>query len=180
MKLPRDHHHRDLLEVENGIAATGHPDAARAAVTVMEQGGNAFDAIVAAGFTACVVEPLSCGIGGHGRLSARSAQAGRFITYDFQVRAPAAAHARMFGDPARPCEGAMAVGVPGLVAGLCAVHAELGTLPLPTIMAPAIACAERGYDFNWKDAMAIALLRDTLAGFPAAADLLLPGGKSPE
>ena len=79
-----------------GVVVGGHIDEATAGIAMIQAGGNAIDALVAAAFVGFVVEPASCGIGGYGRLAVRLGRDGRFVTFDHYVRAPGAARPDMF------------------------------------------------------------------------------------
>src|SRR5215831_16796271 len=79
-----------------GAVAAGHPAEVGAGLAILADGGNAFDAVVAAAFMGYVVEPAMCGIGGYGRLSAFDAKRGELIAVDHYLRAPGAAHPDMF------------------------------------------------------------------------------------
>ena len=70
-----------------GVVAAGHEHTAEAAADVLREGGNAFDAIVAAHFVACVAEPVLCSLGGGGFLITRTAE-GRNLLYDFFAHTP--------------------------------------------------------------------------------------------
>ena len=70
-----------------GIIAAGHPETARAAEIILQEGGNAFDAIVAAHLAACVAEPVLTSLAGGGFLLAHSADK-KDIVYDFFVQTP--------------------------------------------------------------------------------------------
>ena len=125
---------------------------------MLAEGGNAVDAVVAAAFTAFVVEPINCGLGGYGHLSHVLPRRARFVTVDHGPRAPAAARPtccragradeRHYDWPQvvdrRNELGALATAVPGAVAGLCAAHAQAGRLPLAQVLEPAIELAEAG------------------------------------
>ena len=54
-----------------GVIAAGHPQTVRAAAIILEEGGNAFDAVLAAAFASCVAEPVLASLGGGGFLLAR-------------------------------------------------------------------------------------------------------------
>ena len=93
-------HTRTPLEAERGVCAGGHPAVADAGVRLMQEGGNAIDALVGAAFTAFVVEPAMCGLGGYARISVYAPDRGGFLSFDAYARAPLAATPGMFG-PAR-------------------------------------------------------------------------------
>lgn len=123
-----------------GVVATAHPLATAAATRMLELGGNAADAAVAAAFALAVVEPSMNGIGGRTQILMHL-PSGEIRGIDATTQAPAtydpetAPQAR-YGYPT--------VGVPGAVAGLMRLHGEYGTLPRETVMAPAIDYAEHG------------------------------------
>ncbi|WP_339781041.1 gamma-glutamyltransferase [uncultured Thalassospira sp.] len=124
-----------------GAVAAGHEETARAAQNVLEAGGTAFDAIIAAMWTACVVEPVLASLGGGGFLMARPAgQTPRL--YDFFVETPLAKRpgesleferciARFAGGVKQEFHGGYgAVATPGMVAGLFSVHDDLCHFPM--------------------------------------------------
>lgn len=184
-----------LVEVERGVVAGGHRLAAEAGVRVMQAGGNAIDALVAAAFTSFVVEPASCGIGGYGHISIYLAGGERFVSIDAYGRAPLRASAAMFeaeestgptyyGHPFskgnKAMTGPLAIAVPGAVAGFCEAHAAFGRLPLPRVLEPAIEAAEAGTGFTFSDGLSIAArlaAGDRIEG--ESARMLLPGGRAP-
>lgn len=185
---------RTPVEAERGVCAGGHPAVADAGVRLMQEGGNAFDALVGAAFTAFVVEPAMCGLGGYARISAHAPDRGGFLSFDAYARAPLAATPDMFepdlsraptyyghpftaGDRAE--HGFLAVAVPGAVAGCCDVHAMLGRLPLAQVMAPAIEAAQQGIEVAWSDLLALADVSRYLDRFPDTQAVWMPGGKLP-
>ncbi len=190
----RIHTHGEV-EVERGVCSGGHPLSVEAGVRVMEQGGNAIDALVAGAFTACVTEQASCGLGGYAHISLWLADPGEFLTIDAYCRAPLKAHARMFkldrkrsptyyGHPFTKGDqayyGMLAPAVPGAVAGFVDAHALGGKLPLAQVLAPAIEAAEAGVALRWDDKATIADNAERIAALPATAAHLLPGGKLPD
>ena len=131
-----------------GLVATAHEEATSAGLDMLKAGGTACDAAVAAAFTLAVVEPYSSGIGGGGFVLLRHNKKVTFL--DFREVGPALAKADMYmrnghaeGLLAR--DGALAVGVPGAVAGYIDLHKRCGKLPLATVMARAIRLAQEGY-----------------------------------
>ena len=138
--------------------ACGHEVTAAAAREVLEDGGNAFDAAVAAACTACVAEPVLCSLAGGGYLLA--APAGReAVAYDFFVDTPR--HRRPdaeldlypidadFGPATQTFHiGLGSVATPGMVAGLFAVHGDLCRLPMRRLVEPAVRAARDGVVVN--------------------------------
>lgn len=151
---------KKVVRGDGGVVASAHPLASQVAIDVMNAGGNAVDAAVAASFMISVVRPQSTGLGGGGFFVFRDAQRKKNFVYDFRERAPIKAEKKMYldkrGKPrkfihqgvaygAASVDGGLAVGVPGLVDGLLRVHAEHGKLPLSVVMAEAIAVARAGF-----------------------------------
>lgn len=131
--------------------------AAEAAAAILHQGGNAFDAIVAAAFAQAVVAPHNCGIGGYAAtLIAFHARTKSVVALDANAAAPRAATADMFPIVAeadslnyrliddRHKRGPLSVAVPGVLEGLLKTLETWGSLDRKTIMAPAIAHARNG------------------------------------
>jgi len=133
--------------------ASAHPVATAAGHSILDQGGNAFDAAVAVASTLAVVEPYSSGLGGGGffllRQPGNSDQPYRFI--DARETAPLSANRDLYRDsdgvvqrdPA--INGPMAAGIPGVPAALAHLAEHYGKLPLAQSLAPAIAAAENGF-----------------------------------
>lgn len=133
-----------------GVAATAHPVATGAAVRMLDRGGNAVDAAVAAAFTLAVVAPYHSGLGGGGVAVVHDHKKGEERFLAFREVAPKAAHPEMFVRdgkvvPGLSTDGGLAVGVPGAVAGYLALHAAYGRLKLREVLAPAIAAARAGF-----------------------------------
>lgn len=124
-----------------GMVVAAQPLATAAGVEMLERGGNAADAAVAAAFAVSVVEPSMNSIGGRTQILVRTPE-GSFHGIDATTQAPDTydpdtAPQAGYGYPT--------VGVPGAVAGLTRLLAEHGTLPLATVMAPAIQYASEGF-----------------------------------
>jgi gamma-glutamyltranspeptidase/glutathione hydrolase len=122
-----------------GMVATSQPLATRAGLRMLELGGNAADAALAAAAVLCVTEPMSTGIGGD--CFALVWQDGRLVGLDAAGPAPRAA------DPVVPVavHGPRSVNVPGAVAGWAVLAERYGKLGLDTCLADAIDAAERGF-----------------------------------
>jgi gamma-glutamyltranspeptidase/glutathione hydrolase len=185
---------RSEVVAENGVVVGGHQLEADAGVRIMQEGGNAIDALVAAAFVGFVVEPASCGLGGYGRLSIYLGQRQEFITIDHYVRAPLKAHRHMFeldtesswhyyGHPKtkglKAERGYLSPAVPGAVAGMCAAHEMYGCLPLAQVLAPAIEIADQGLLVSWQLALTINNQIADIEQHPYLAEFLLPDGRSP-
>ena len=185
---------RSAVTGERGVVAAGHEASAAAGVRALEEGGNAFDALVAAAFASYVTEPGMCGIGGYGRLSAFRAADASLWSVDHYLRAPLGARPDMYEiDEARGLkyyetpwtkglraeEGPLASGVPGAVAGLYWTQRRLGRLPWKEVLAPAVELARQCLPADWLLVMQIARNLETVLRYPDAAALLLPEGRLP-
>ncbi|OKH88900.1 gamma-glutamyltransferase family protein [Thalassospira sp. TSL5-1] len=138
-----------------GAVAAGHIETARAARDVLEAGGTAFDAVIAAMWAACVAEPVLASLGGGGFLMARPAGKPPRL-YDFFVETPLAKRpaeqlefksciATFAGGVEQEFHGGYgAVATPGVVAGLFAVHRDLAGMPMADLAAPARSLARDG------------------------------------
>jgi gamma-glutamyltranspeptidase / glutathione hydrolase len=160
-----------------GAVATAHPIASKAALTALEQGGNAVDAAVAAALALAVVGPYDSGLGGGGFALVHEAS-GKAHVLDFREVAPAAARREMFVkngkvDPALSLDGALAVAVPGAAKGYVELHRRFGKLPLAKVAAPAIAAAKKGFAITPELVDALTERKDCLAADPEAARIFL-------
>lgn len=162
------------------MAATANPHATRAALDVLQRGGSALDAAIAAQMVLNVVEPQSSGIGGGGFLLHYAAKTGRWSAYDGRETAPAQATPDMFLDADGnrrgffdAVVGGLSVGVPGLLRMLEAAHADNGTLPWKDLFAPAIHLAEDGFAVSPRLATLVAEDKH-LARLPAAKAFFYP------
>ncbi len=157
------------------MVASGHPDASRAALRILRQGGNAVDAAVAVGFALAVVSPDAGNVGGGGFMVIRRPD-GTATTWDFREKAPLAAWRDMYTTGGRSSRvGHAAAGVPGTVAGLVAAHAAEGRLPLADVVAPAIALAERQY-LSGRNAILFNRYRDDFRAFASTERYFVPPG----
>lgn len=154
--------------------ASAHPDATAAGRSILDAGGNAFDAAIAVAAALAVVEPYSSGIGGGGFFLLHRADDGSDHFVDARETAPAAANADMYLDDKgefasqRALDGALAAGIPGLPAGLVHLAEHYGRLPLARSLAPAIHLARDGF--------AVTERYQLMAGFRAQAFAVSPEG----
>ncbi len=142
---------------DTAMVVSAHPAATAVGVQVLRDGGNAMDAAVAVHWTLAVVLPWAGNIGGGGFMVVRDGD-GRAYALDFRETAPAAAHRDLYLDaqgaalPEQSLYGHRAVGVPGSVAGLFALHDSLGRLPMHRLIRPAIDLARNGVVLTRREA----------------------------
>ena len=134
----------------DGVVVSDHDAAIRAGMGILEQGGNAVDAAVATAFALAVVEPASSGLGGGGVMVIYQLKEKKAHALDFTEVSPAAAGPGLYRteDGIRQDlleAGALAVAVPGTVAGLTEALKRFGSLPLETVLVPAIRHAAAGF-----------------------------------
>ena len=143
---------------QNGVVSAGHPETANAAEEILRDGGNAFDAVVAAQFTAFVAEPILTSPGGGGFLLAEKGN-GRQVVYDFFVQTPVEKKdssliqftpiSADFGEAQQEFHiGEGSVATPGMVKGLFAIYRDLCTMPMTRITEYAINLAKNGVMVN--------------------------------
>lgn len=132
-------------------------EASRIGVEIMKQGGNAFDAMIATDLALSVSYPVAGNIGGGGFMVFRKKD-GTIGSLDFREKAPIAASKDMYLDENQNVNkaasklGALAVGVPGTIAGLFEVHKKFGSLPFEKLIDPAIKLATNGVVVTKKQA----------------------------
>ncbi len=164
-----------------GAVAAGHPLTAEAAALLLEAGGNAFDAALAALCAACVAEPVLTSLGGGGFLTARTA-AGETRVYDFFVQTPRRKRPQAeielfpavadFGTAKQKFHiGLGALATPGTVRGLFDAHRELGTVPMRRIVEPAVAAARDGVRLNRLQAYIFSIVAPIYLSTPGARAL---------
>ncbi len=135
-----------------GAVATISHEASLAAMEILNAGGNAIDAAVAAAATLGVTDPFSCGIGGGGFMLIWSAKDKRVIALDHREVAPASFHPGVFlgadgeaMDWKATVPNGIAVGVPGTVRGWHEALTRYGTMGFDKVLAPAIRIADQGF-----------------------------------
>ena len=135
---------------QQGMVVSAHPLASDIGLQILKDGGNAYDAAVAVQFALAVCYPRAGNIGGGGFMVSRQAN-GELSSLDFREKAPLAATTDMYLDSLGNAvaslsrEGYLAVGVPGAVAGMEAIHKQYGSLPWNKLLQPAIDLAQNGY-----------------------------------
>jgi gamma-glutamyltranspeptidase/glutathione hydrolase len=172
------------VEARNGMVVAQEARAARIGVAVLERGGNAVDAAVATGFALAVTYPRAGNIGGGGYMVihfAEGRRGPRNIAIDYRETAPAQATRDMFldekgnADPRKSRDSALAIGVPGTVAGLALAHRRFGSgrLTLAQLMAPAIALAREGFEITDDVADSLPRAKTRLGRWPSSAKIFL-------
>src|SRR5436190_8292947 len=139
---------RSIVPTKFGIVAASHPLAARAGVEMLERGGNAVDAAIAANATIGLMEPAMNGIGGDLFVIYYDAKSGKTYGLNSGGWAPSGLtleYMKSKGYTAMPQNGIYSVTVPGAVAGWDALRSRFGTKPFSEILAPAIYYAENGF-----------------------------------
>ena len=137
-----------------GAVACGHPETGKAAELILREGGNAFDAIIAAFLTSCVVEPVLASLGGGGFLLAHTDDQ-RDIIYDFFAHTPQVPlpedemdfypiHADFGATTQEFHIGLASIATPGAVKGIFKIHEDLGSMPMSDLVQPAIEVARDG------------------------------------
>ena len=149
-----------LKPYSNNTISAAHPLASLAGKSMFEQGGNAFDAAVAAAFTLAVVEPSMSGIGG--RLQAiYQNHLGDVGGVDAATQVPES----YITDDKKNAYGYKTIGIPGVVAGLLKLHSENGKLGLIKVMQPAIKFATEGFKLLPGEAIRQKLAREITVKF---------------
>ncbi|HLI27164.1 MAG TPA: gamma-glutamyltransferase [Chloroflexota bacterium] len=173
------HPSRPMALGTHGVVATGHALATQAGLRVLQDGGNAIDAALAASAVLTVVRPQSCSIGGDLFALVHDGRSGEVVAVNASGPAPRAATVEWFrsrGHATIPEHGVAAVEVPGLVDGWALLHERFATRPLAELLMPAIALAEEGFPVYPNLAAESARHAALLAQHPATAALFLPGG----
>lgn len=147
-----------------GAVVSAREEASKIGIEILARGGNAFDAMIATDLALTVCYPNAGNISGGGFLVYRQA-AGASGSLDYREKAPMAATEDMYLDkegaivPNKSTLGGLAVGVPGTVAGLEAIHQKFGSLPWEELVQPAIDLAKNGYLVTEKQAKSFASKR---------------------
>jgi gamma-glutamyltranspeptidase / glutathione hydrolase len=165
-----------------GVVASAHPVAAAVGVSILQRGGNAFDAAVAVAAVEGVVLPMMCGLGGDAFAVVYDARRDTLVGLNGSGAAAAGATREFFasrGFRTMPLEGVHAVGVPGALHLYETLWRRWGTLPWAELWAPAIRLAEDGVAITDYVSRRVAERADLLARFPHAARVFLPHGRAP-
>jgi gamma-glutamyltranspeptidase / glutathione hydrolase len=174
---------RSMVETKFGIVATSQTLASAAGAHVLEMGGNAVDAAIAANAVLGVVEPMSNGMGGDLFAIIYEAKTGKLYGLNASGWAPTGLTIEaleLHNIKKMPQEGIYSVTVPGAVAGWDMLRTRFGTMPLARLLTPAIYYAENGFPVTeiigsgWKGST------KKLSATKNAKDTYLPDGRAPK
>jgi gamma-glutamyltranspeptidase/glutathione hydrolase len=171
---------------QNGMVVAQEGRAAQIGVDILRQGGNAIDAAVAVGFALAVTYPRAGNLGGGGFMVIHRAN-GDNTAVDYRETAPAGIDTKSFldaqgnADPQKSRESALAIGVPGTVAGLALAEEKYGSghFTLADLIAPAIAMARGGIAFADDRAESLPNEHARLARWPSSAKIFFKADGSP-
>jgi gamma-glutamyltranspeptidase / glutathione hydrolase len=167
----------------NGMVATAHPLATAAGIDVLQRGGNAMDAAVAAALTTDVVLPAMCGLGGDVFFIHYDAATGKVSSLNGSGIAPAKATREFFTDQGyekMPLFGPLSAAIPGAVHAYFTAIDQFGSISARTLFRAAIRYAGDGFPLTRRGAQIIAEHADALAEHPTTAKVFLPNGTPPK
>lgn len=175
---------RSRVIAQRGMAATSQPLATQVALDVLQQGGSAVDAAIAANATLGLMEPTGCGIGGDLFAIVWDARTQKLYGLNASGRSPhslSLAHFKEQGLEYVPPRGPLPVTVPGCVDGWFELHGRFGKLSMKAILAPAIAYARDGFPvsdliaYHWQVSVPVLEsyegFRETFAPAPKAGEV---------
>ena len=166
----------------NGMAATSHPLATQAAISILKAGGNAIDAAIAANAVLGLVEPTGCGIGGDLFAIVWSADDKKLYGLNSSGPAPKNISIDKLKDKGInkiPPYGALPVTVPGAVAGWRALHSKFGSLDFRLLFNDAINYAENGFPVSELIAYYLKRSSEVFKDYPNFKNIWMPNGKTP-
>ena len=171
---------RSAVYGKNGMVATSNPLSSKVAIQILEAGGNAVDAAIAAALLQGLLEPQMTGIGGDCFILLSPAGSEEIIALNGSGRAPAALNAadlRTAGHSIVPTGGVESITLPGAIDAFCKLSNDYGKLGLKSSLAPAIHYMKAGVPIAPRTAFDWSLAVDNLKA--SARDFYLLKGKSP-
>ncbi len=172
---------RSEVIAQHGMACTSQPLATQVALDILKQGGNAIDAAIAANAVIGLMEPTGNGIGGDLFAIIWDSKTEKLYGLNASGRSPRSLTLDYFkenGLERIPSHGPLPVSVPGCVDGWFEMHKKFGTLPMETILSPAIRYAREGFPvseviaYYWRSAR-------SLSRFPNVSETYMPEGAPP-
>lgn len=142
---------------QKAMVVSAREEASKIGSEIMQQGGNAFDAMVATEMALAVCYPNAGNLGGGGFMVYRTHK-GEIGALDYREKAPLRAFKDMYLDQNnkylqhKSKTGGLAVGVPGTIAGIFKAHQKFGSLPMQSILRPVILLAKNGFKITEKQA----------------------------
>ncbi|AVJ55754.1 gamma-glutamyltransferase [Idiomarina sp. OT37-5b] len=167
----------------NAMAATSQPLATQVALDIMQQGGNAIDAAIAANAVLGLVEPTGNGIGGDLFAIVWDADSERLYGLNASGRSPQSLSRDYFidnGYDSIPARGVLPLSVPGAVDGWFELHDRFGALPMSEVLAPAIEYARQGFPVTEVIAYYFQRNGEVLKDQPGFAEVFMKDGTMPQ
>lgn len=174
---------RSEVIARNGMAATSHPLATQVAIDILQKGGNAIDAAIAANAALGLMEPTGNGIGGDIFAIVWDAETKQLYGLNGSGRSPKSLTLDYFrenGYEKIPSHGPLPVSVPGTVDGWFALHKRFGSMEMEEVLEPAINYAEEGFPVTELIAYYWGRSADFMHEYPNFKEVYMPGGKAPE
>ncbi len=169
----------------SGLVIADSEPASQAGMEILGRGGNAVDAAIATALALSVVDQASSGLGGGGFMVIYQAKERKSFALDFRETAPAASRREDYMKDGKPAPalsltGALAVAVPGEVAGLLEAHKKFATLPMSVLAAPAIKLAAEGFKVDSALGVAIDRMQKNMKLFTELGRIYMPKGEVPK
>ena len=170
---------------DGGLVVADSKLASQAGMEILRRGGNAVDAAIATALALSVVDQASSGLGGGGFMVIYLAKEQKAFALDFRETAPAASQRELYMKDGQPVPsasltGALAVAVPGEVAGLIEARKRFGSLPLQLLAAPAIKLASEGFPVDTTLRIAIERQQANMKRFSDLGRIYMPKGELPK
>jgi len=174
---------RSEVIAPHGMAATSHPLATQVALDILQRGGSAVDAAIAANAALGLMEPTGNGIGGDLFAIVWDAQTEKLYGLNASGRSPRSLSLEWFvenGHTTIPRYGPLPVSVPGAVDGWFELHGRFGRLPMKEILQPTIEYARNGHPVHETIVFYWAVNLERLAEYPGFVEQMTIDGRVPE
>jgi gamma-glutamyltranspeptidase/glutathione hydrolase len=173
------------LQANVGLVVADSEHASRAGMEILKRGGNAIDAAIATAFALAVVDQASSGLGGGGFMVFYRAKDRKSFALDFREAAPQASKRELYMKDGKPAPslsltGALAVAVPGEVAGLVEARRRFGTMPMTALVAPAVKLATDGFPMDATLRVAIERQQANMKRFADLRRIYMPRDEVPK
>ncbi|KAF5481919.1 hypothetical protein F2P56_002531 [Juglans regia] len=168
----------DIIESDQGVVAADDGRCSEIGAAMLRQGGHAVDAAVATALCLGVVYPMASGIGGGAFMIVRSSSTSKTQAFDMRETAPLAASQNMYeNNPKSKVAGALAMGVPGEIAGLHQAWLQHGRLAWRTLFQPAIKLAKDGFVISPYLRQHMTKVAKVIMNDPGLRQVFAPNGK---